>query len=342
MSVLDDLKKQAQELSQKLVSPELLSQPDKLRELSKQFKEVTETIATYEMQHDLKKRKQEASQILAESQDPDLRLLAEQELAEIQKQEQTYANNAGKKERIIIEIRPGTGGDEAALFAYDLTRMYLQFAQKQKWEMAVLDESLTELGGVKSITLAVAGTAAASLLLSEAGVHRVQRIPSTEKSGRIHTSTVTIAVLPEPEEKEINIRPQDIRIDTMRASGPGGQFVNRRESAVRITHFSTNIVVSSQTARTQLANREQAMKMLRAKVAALEADRRSQQRGDTRRTQIGSGERAEKIRTYNFPQDRVTNHRIKKSWHNLAKILNGDILPILQELQNFKIPKSSS
>ena len=340
MSAVDDLRTEAQELSQKLASPELLSRPDLLRDLSRKLKEVQKEVAGYEERETLLKRKKEAERILAESHDSDLRILAQQELLDIESQQRLSKSGAQKKQRLILEIRPGTGGDEAALFAYALTRMYLQFAQKEHWDVAVLDESLTELGGVKAITLAVAGPGASSLLSSEAGVHRVQRIPSTEKSGRIHTSTVTVAVLPEPEEKEMEIRPQDLRVDTMRASGPGGQFVNRRESAIRITHIPSGIVVGSQTARTQLANREQSMKMLRAKLAAREAERQAQARGSARRTQIGSGERAEKIRTYNFPQDRVTDHRIKKSWHNIAKIMDGEIGPILQPLQDRISPKS--
>lgn len=279
-------------------------------------------------------RRREAERILAESGDLELRILAEQELTELDRAAAAIPRKEGMRERVIVEIRPGTGGDEAALFAYTLARMYIQFAQRQKWDVAVLDENLTELGGVRSLTLSVAGPSAHAFLAYEAGVHRVQRIPVTEKSGRIHTSTVTVAVLPEPEEKEVAIRPSDMRVETMRASGPGGQFVNRRESAVRITHIPSGIVAVSQTARTQLANREQALKIVRAKLAAQERERAQQNRSAARKTQIGTGERAEKIRTYNFPQDRVTDHRIKKSWRNLAKIMDGDILQILENLQN--------
>lgn len=231
---------------------------------------------------------------------------------------------------IIVEIRAGTGGNEAALFAADLFRMYTKFAEKQGWKTSILDSNKTSLKGYKEIIFEIKGEDIYSKMKQEIGVHRVQRIPETEKSGRIHTSTATVAVLPQIQKEEIKINPKDLRIDTYRASGPGGQYVNTRESAVRITHIPTGIVTSSQQERTQLSNKETAMRVLRSKVYALQLEKELKKEGATRREQIGTGERSEKIRTYNFPQDRITDHRIKKNWHNIENILNGNLEPIIK------------
>ena len=339
---LEALRRHYQELIQKLGTPELLSRPEEFAQASRRVKELLEEIGAAERELRKSQRRVEAERILRESTDSELRELAEQELVTLGKEVTQDPRTGGKKERVLLEIRPGTGGDEAALFAYELTRMYRLFAERNNMSVAVLDESLSDLGGVKSITLSVTGPNATLLLANEAGVHRVQRTPVTEKAGRIHTSTVTVVVLAAPEEKEIEIRPQDLRIDTMRASGPGGQFVNRRESAVRIVHLSTGILVASQTARSQLANKEQAMQILRAKLSLMEKEKNAKEKGALRRSQIGTGERADKIRTYNFPQDRITDHRIKKSWHNIAKIMDGDITPMLEALQSAQTPMSKS
>lgn len=221
---------------------------------------------------------------------------------------------------VIIEIRAGAGGDEAAIFAADLYRMYARFAEKRSWKIKKLDAN----------TLQISGTNAYQYLKQEAGVHRVQRIPKTEKSGRIHTSTASVAVLPQVESKEIEIKPSDIRIDTFRASGPGGQNVNMRSTAVRITHIPTGIVVSSQDERTQGSNRENAMSILRSKLYLIKTEKELQKMGSERRAQIGTADRSEKIRTYNFPQDRITDHRVGKSFHNIEKILDGNIEPMVK------------
>lgn len=235
---------------------------------------------------------------------------------------------------VIIEIRAGAGGDEAALFAATLYRMYSRFAEKQGWKTKMLDSSSSSLKGFKEVVFQISGQNAYDLLKQEGGVHRVQRIPETEKSGRIHTSTVSVAVLPQVEQQEIEIRPGDLRIDTYRASGPGGQYVNKTESAIRITHIPTGLVVASQNERSQGANKENAMSILRSRIYAFKAEQEIQKMGQERNAQIGTADRSEKIRTYNFPQDRITDHRIKKEWHNIEKIIDGDFWPVIKKFQN--------
>lgn len=239
-------------------------------------------------------------------------------------------------ESAILEIRAGVGGGEAALFAKELFEMYRRFAQKRGWEVVVLTESRSDLGGYKEIIARVNGVAAYQTLQSESGVHRIQRIPRTEKSGRIHTSTASVAILAQAREADIEIRPQDIKIEFFRSSGPGGQNVNKVETAVRIYHLPSGVVVSSQESRSQQKNREQAMMLLRTKLVAAKRDAESQKIAASRREQIGSAERSEKIRTYNFPQDRLTDHRIKKSWHNLPSILEGNLEKIVEALRSDK------
>jgi len=235
---------------------------------------------------------------------------------------------------VIIEIRAGTGGEEAALFATDLYRMYTKFAEKQGWKISILNSHRTSLGGFKEIVFKLSNGDVYSKLKQESGVHRVQRIPKTEKSGRLHTSTATVAVLPQINKEEIKINPKDLKIDVYRASGPGGQYVNRRESAVRITHLPTGLVVASQQERSQLANRETALQILRSKLYTKQLEEKLKQQGAVRRQQIGTGKRSEKIRTYNFPQNRITDHRINKKWHNLEDILNGNLKPILKAFKD--------
>jgi len=238
-------------------------------------------------------------------------------------------NNESKA--VIMEIRAGAGGEEAALFAADLFRMYTNYAKSQGWTQKILDSHPTSLGGIKQIVFELKGEDVWEKLRHEAGVHRVQRIPKTEKGGRIHTSTASVAVLPKPTKKEIKIRPEDLKIDYYRASGPGGQYVNRRETAVRITHIPTGLVVTSQTQRNQLENKENALSILAARLLEMERKKMHEELAGKRKSQIGSADRAEKIRTYNFPQDRITDHRIKKSWHNIDKILDGKLDPIIKK-----------
>jgi len=237
---------------------------------------------------------------------------------------------------IIMEIRAGAGGDEAALFVADLFRMYSRFAEKQDWKMTLINSNSIGIGGYKEVIFEIKGQDVYENLQYEGGVHRVQRIPTTEKSGRVHTSTASVAVMPLATETEIKINPQDIRVDTLRASGPGGQYVNKRESAVRITHLSTGLVVTCQEERTQLQNKERAMNVLRTRLLARKRAQELAERGDERKNQIGTADRSEKVRTYNYPQNRITDHRIKKSWHNLEKITDGDLSPIIKAFNKLK------
>ena len=237
-----------------------------------------------------------------------------------------------ENQKIILEIRAGAGGDEAGLFAFELWRMYRRFAERRSFKIEVIDSSQSNIGGIKTLVAQVEGPNVYNLFKYESGVHRVQRIPKTEKSGRLHTSTVSVAILKEVPEKEVIISPKDLKIDTFRSSGAGGQNVNKVETAIRIVHLPSGIVVVCQTQRSQSQNRERAMVILRAKLAEIEKEKALGQITSERKAQIGSAERVEKIRTYNFPQDRITDHRIEKSWHNMEKILDGNIEPIIEAL----------
>ena len=233
---------------------------------------------------------------------------------------------------VIIEIRAGTGGNEASLFADDLFRMYSKYAQIQNWQQRVLNSNPSEIGGFKEIIFVLKGDNPFSQLKYEGGVHRIQRIPKTEKGGRVHTSTATVAVLPKPKETEIKINPTDLKIDQYKSSGPGGQNVNKRETAIRITHIPSGLIVTSQTQRNQLENKENAMTILKAKLLEKKREKEGERFKENRKAQIGWAKRSEKIRTYNFPQNRVTDHRIKKSWYDIERIMDGKLKPIIKAL----------
>lgn len=333
----NELQIEYDELTTKLSSGSLRG--EELITASRRLKELQAELDRLTAKEKREARKQEAEKMLEAETDPELRLLAEEELHVIETEEQKEKEGGGRtltKEAAIMEIRPGTGGEEASLFAAELARMYIRYAERKSWAVAVVDEIQSDLGGLKSLTLTITGKGAYTALKHEGGIHRVQRIPDTEKSGRIHTSAATVAVLPKVATKDFHVPASELRIDTMRASGPGGQFVNRRESAVRVLHIPTGIIVTSQNERTQNTNREQAMEVLLAKLADLKRQEEIAKTGATRKSQVGSGDRSEKIRTYNYPQDRVTDHRIGKSWYNLKTILDGDIDDIVETLQTAK------
>lgn len=283
----------------------------------------------------------EAKEMFEEQLDDDFRKMVEGELAELKiRQEALEAElpimllpkDPNDDKNVIVEIRGGAGGDEAALFAADLFRMYTRYAELQNWKVEMMDSNSTEIGGFKEVVFTVIGYGAYSKLKYESGVHRVQRVPATESSGRIHTSTVTVAVLPEAEEVDVDIKAGELRIDTYCASGAGGQYVNRTETAVRITHLPTGIVVQCQDEKSQLKNKEKAMRVLRAKVLELAQEEQRKEVEADRRSQVGTGDRSERIRTYNFPQGRVTDHRIGLTLHKLDFVLNGEIDEIINAL----------
>jgi len=347
MADIETIKKEYNDILNQLSSPELISDWPKFEELSKKKKMLEKIIDKQKELDDLKNQIKENEAILKAEQDQELISLAEGDLRNLREKEkiiQTELNDllkgeggaGGNSSSAIIEIRAGTGGDEAALFATDLYKMYSKYAASQNWSQKILDSHPTGLGGFKEIIFEVKGENAFGKLKNEGGVHRVQRIPATEKAGRVHTSTATVAVLPKPNAKDIKIKPDEIKIDVYRASGPGGQNVNKRETAVRITHLPTGMVVASQSERNQLQNKENALAILAARLMEKKEQEEQSKIAGNRKTQIGAAKRAEKIRTYNFPQDRVTDHRIKKSWHNIEEIMEGRMDKIIEALQKAK------
>ena len=337
---IEEIKKEYDLILKKLTDPELISNFEKFKELSKEKENLEKILEKIEEIKNLEKEIKENEIILNSKEDEELISLAEEELKiltekkkNLEKELDNLLIKNKKKSQVIVEIRAGVGGEEAALFAKDLFRMYSKYADKKNWKKTVLDCHYSELGGIKQIIFELKNGDVFSEMKWEAGVHRVQRIPITEKSGRIHTSTATVAVLPKPKTTEIKIRPEEVKIDFYKASGPGGQYVNKRMSAVRITHLPTGIVVTSQTERSAQQNKENAMAILEAKIFELQKQKEKEKILKERRSQIGFGKRAEKIRTYNFPQDRVTDHRIKKSWKNLEEILDGNLDQIIESLE---------
>ncbi len=344
MSILEKIQKEYDRMMEKLSSPEKITEWGELGEQKKVLDQIMEENKKLE---ETKKRIKENKEIISLNEDDELIKIAESEQEELLKAKEIIIENLKRmiaekegieeddvqKGTLIVEIRAGAGGDEASLFAGNLLEMYKRFAERKEIEVNILDESKTEQGGYKTVTFKMKRNDPYKLMKYEAGVHRVQRVPETEKGGRVHTSTVSVAVLPEPKKGVIKINPQELRVETCKSSGPGGQYVNKRETAIRIVHEPTGIVVTSQNERSLAQNKETALSVLEAKLLEKEQRDRLKKVEKERKSQIGSADRSEKIRTYNFLQNRVTDHRIEKSWYRLEEIINGDIEDIINALR---------
>lgn len=334
---LQKLKGEIEETERELNNPEVLKDQEKLKNLSQKYKELKKEEKLLVSLKEIEEKIKTTEELLKKEKSLEMISLIEQELKNLADEKQKIEKEGKSGEEMeeknaIIEIRAGTGGEEAGLFAGDLFRMYSRFAEKNNWPVQILSSSPTSLNGYKEIIFGVKGKNVWEALRHESGVHRVQRIPTTEKSGRIHTSTVSVAVLPEASEVEVKLRPEDLEISTFRSSGHGGQNVQKVETAVRIIHKPTGLVVSCQEERFQQRNKDKALKILRARLLAQQLEKQEKELTEERRMQIGKAMRAEKIRTYNFPQNRITDHRINKSWHNLKKILQGNLEEVINDL----------
>ncbi len=338
---LDEIIVHYEELMMELGSPDVANNQDRFRKLMKEQSDLEPLVNTYKQYKDSKKSQEEALALLDSESDEEIREMAKEELNDSKKKETELEEklkilllpkDPNDDKNIVLEIRAGAGGDEAALFAAELFRMYQHYADTHHWKVEIMSLNESGIGGYKEVIAMVTGQGAYSRLKYESGVHRVQRVPETESGGRIHTSTASVAVMPEAEEVDVQIDPKDIRIDVMRASGNGGQCVNTTDSAVRLTHYPTGIVIYSQTEKSQLQNKDKAFRLLRSKLYDMELEKKQNAEAEARRSQIGTGDRSEKIRTYNFPQGRVTDHRIKLTLYKIDQIMNGDIEEIIDSL----------
>ena len=335
---LEDLLRRFEEILNELSEPDVTSNQQRFKALMKEQSDLTPIVEAYKEYKKCNQDIEDSIAMLEEEKDPEMREMLKEENAEAKKRVAELEHqlkilllpkDPNDDKNVIVEIRAGAGGDEAALFAAELYRMYAHYIEQRRWKIELVNADETGIGGMKEVEFMVSGQGAYSVLKYESGVHRVQRVPETESGGRIHTSTASVAVMPEAEEVDVQIDEKDIRIDVMRASGNGGQCVNTTDSAVRLTHYPTGIVIYSQTEKSQIQNKEKAFNLLRAKLYDLECQKGHDAEADARRSQIGTGDRSEKIRTYNFPQGRVTDHRIGLTLYKLDKIMNGDIQEII-------------
>ena len=335
---LEDLLIRFEEILSELQEPDVANDQNRFRKLMKEQNDLTPIVEAYREYKTCKQAIADSLEMLEIESDEEMRELAKEELNDAKKRVEELEHelkilllpkDPNDDKNVVVEIRAGAGGDEAALFAAEIYRMYLHYAESRRWKVELVECEEIGIGGMKNVTFMINGQGAYSVMKYESGVHRVQRVPETESGGRIHTSTVTVAVMPEAEDVDVQIDEKDIRIDVMRASGNGGQCVNTTDSAVRLTHYPTGIVIYSQTEKSQLQNKEKAFALLRAKLYDLECQKRHDAEAEARKSQIGTGDRSEKIRTYNFPQGRVTDHRIGLTLYKLDKIMNGDIQEII-------------
>ena len=338
---LEDLLIRFEEIMGELHEPTVTNNQERFRKLMKEQADLAPIVDAYKQYKQAKQDVEDSLALLDEESDEEMKELAKEELADAKKRIEELEQelkilllpkDPNDEKNVIVEIRAGAGGDEAALFASELYRMYVHYAESQHWKTEMINVSESGIGGMKEVEFMITGHGAYSKLKYESGVHRVQRVPETESGGRIHTSTATVAIMPEAEEFDVVIDDKDIRIDVMRASGNGGQCVNTTDSAVRLTHIPTGIVIYSQTEKSQLQNKEKAFRLLRSKLYDMELERRQNEEAAERRSQIGTGDRSEKIRTYNFPQGRVTDHRIKLTLYKIDAIMDGDIQELIDSL----------